>query len=114
MYACIYTRTCNEHNFHANAGTTSADVTKGRYQVRYIPTSAAAVTIFSSLVVPGGVFATYYDGVSATYHNEPLAAGKVETISSIHTPTVASAASYNYPKAPNYSCWGYSVINTLK
>jgi len=69
-------------------------VTKGRYQVRYTPTAAAAVTIFSSLVVPGGVFATYYDGVSATYHNEPLAAGKVETISSIHTPTVASVASY--------------------
>jgi len=76
-------------------GTISADVTKGRYIVRYTPTAAADVTIFSSLVVPGGVFATYYyDALSATYYNEPLAAATVQTVSAAHTPTVPTVASY--------------------
>ena len=75
-------------------GTISADVTKGRYAVRYTPTAAAAVTIFSSLVVPGGVFATYYDGVSPTYYTLPLKAGTVEQIKDDKGLTVPSVSSY--------------------
>jgi len=44
--------------------------------------------------VPGGVFATYYDGVSTTYYNEPLKATKVDQVSTAHNPTVPSASSY--------------------
>uniref|UniRef100_A0A7S0EWB6 PA14 domain-containing protein n=1 Tax=Hanusia phi TaxID=3032 RepID=A0A7S0EWB6_9CRYP len=68
-------------------GTVGADVMKGRYGVQYEVTAASSITLYSAFVVTGGVFATYYNDVSATYYNHPYAALTSETIGKIQVDT---------------------------
>jgi len=59
-----------DHLGRAKPGVVSANVVKGKYNVAYLVTRAGAMNIFSSLAVSGGIMATYYDSVSATFYSE--------------------------------------------
>ena len=61
-----------DHLGRAKAGVVGANVVKGRYNVAYLVTRAGAMNVYASLAVAGGVMATYYDSVSATYYSEAL------------------------------------------
>lgn len=66
-------------------------MTKGKYSVQYGTTKAGPLTVFSSLAVSGGVYATYYDGVSATYYQIPM---KAEAVSQFAPSTYDGAPAY--------------------
>jgi len=51
------------------AGTVSANVVKGRYNVAYLVTQAGPMGVYASLAVTGGIMATYYDAVAATFYS---------------------------------------------
>ena len=53
----------------SKAGTVSANVVKGRYNVAYLVTKAGMIEIYSMLAVTGGIMATYYDAVAATFYS---------------------------------------------
>ena len=72
-------RTANNATFSKH-GTVGADISKGRYAVRYLVTAAGQMNIYASMAVTGGLFATYYAGVSSTYYNMPLTAQIVQQI----------------------------------
>lgn len=61
-----------DHLGRAKAGIVGANVVKGRYNVAYLVTKAGAMNVYASLAVAGGVMATYYDSVSATFYSEAL------------------------------------------
>jgi hypothetical protein len=58
-----------DHRGRAKAGTVGANVVKGRYNVAYLVTKAGSMGVYASLAVAGGITATYYDSVSATYYS---------------------------------------------
>jgi hypothetical protein len=58
-----------DHLGRAKAGTVGANVVKGRYNVAYLVTKAGSMGVYASLAVAGGITATYYDAVSATYYS---------------------------------------------
>jgi hypothetical protein len=58
-----------DHKGRAKAGTVGANVVKGRYNVAYLVTKAGSMGVYASLAVAGGITATYYDSVSATYYS---------------------------------------------
>jgi hypothetical protein len=60
-----------DHLGRAKTGTVGANVVKGRYNVAYLVTKAGSMGVFASLAVAGGITATYYDSVSATYYSSP-------------------------------------------
>jgi hypothetical protein len=53
----------------SKAGTVSANVVKGRYNVAYLVTKAGPMDVYSMLAVTGGIMATYYDSVAATFYS---------------------------------------------
>ena len=72
-------------------GTVGADISKGRYSVRYTITSAGPMNVYASMAVTGGLFATYYSGVASTYYLMPL---KSESVQQILPSTYASTSAY--------------------
>jgi len=58
-----------DHLGRAKTGTVGANVVKGRYNVAYLVTKAGSMGVYASMAVAGGITATYYDSVSATYYS---------------------------------------------
>jgi hypothetical protein len=79
-------------------GTVGADISKGRYSVRYTMTSAGPVSLYASMAVTGGLFATYYSGIASTYYNMPLKAERVQQIlPSTYAASTAYTVRSNFP-----------------
>jgi hypothetical protein len=75
----------------AKHGTVGADISKGRYAVRYLVTAAGPMSVYASMAVTGGLFATYYSGLSSTYYLSPL---KSEPVQQILPSTYAAKSAY--------------------